>query len=427
MNFRNLTQKYLGWCPGVNAASRFLPDKEISSNRLTLLVVLASMIAFSGYTLTKNALTMVDVPSQRDVPISYENPVLAVRFGQLYLAEVVRVGGPLDVGTRYVLFLSELSQGGAVSDAVILVDTPLQLEYDVAVTKDGHFYVAYTQSSLSEVPKRLTIIESSDGVNWSETELAFSGYIREFTLTETTDGHPFLFVYSDDRLQQSGDVNPPMREYTFSTCSDDNWAPFEVCPFDIDLYRLTSATDGGGNIHVTGLNSTFIREADVTWDDSFLTLGLDKDGEWTEPRTLKLGEINQPVEYREPDLLYSHTRDGFYFAFVSYTPYTVHIKFSKDLEHWEDAASFQPGSDPSMGELADGTILAVFKDEHTAREIRLSRSVDGFSWTAPQKVDVVPLDDLLDYHVSWKRGVVSSIIGAVLGVVSFSVLFKRSP
>jgi len=29
MNFRVLTQKYMGWCPGVKAAARFMPDRDI--------------------------------------------------------------------------------------------------------------------------------------------------------------------------------------------------------------------------------------------------------------------------------------------------------------------------------------------------------------------------------------------------------------
>lgn len=30
MNLRNLTLKYMGWCPGIDAAARFIPDMEIN-------------------------------------------------------------------------------------------------------------------------------------------------------------------------------------------------------------------------------------------------------------------------------------------------------------------------------------------------------------------------------------------------------------
>jgi len=29
MNLRNLTQTYLGWCPGIKSAARFIPDRFI--------------------------------------------------------------------------------------------------------------------------------------------------------------------------------------------------------------------------------------------------------------------------------------------------------------------------------------------------------------------------------------------------------------
>jgi len=34
MNLRTVTLKYLGWCPGVEAAARFIPDREIPNRRL---------------------------------------------------------------------------------------------------------------------------------------------------------------------------------------------------------------------------------------------------------------------------------------------------------------------------------------------------------------------------------------------------------
>lgn len=68
---------------------------------------------------------------------------------------------------------------------------------------------------------------------------------------------------------------------------------------------------------------------------------------------------------------------------------------------WEEAVILQPGSDPSMAELPNGEIVAVFKNEHPAQEIRFSKSVDGVSWTKPQKVEDIPLDYILGKFVSF--------------------------
>ena len=161
--------------------------------------------------------------------------------------------------------------------------------------------------------------------------------------------------------------------------------------------------------------------------------GLDENGEWIEPRTLKIGDITS-VELREPDLLYSTKRDGFYFTFVSQkliypsmsTRRTVQVTFSRDLVNWEDIVDLQPGSDPSMAELPDGTIVVAFKNEHSAQEIHFSKSVDGVNWTKPQKVEDIPLDDILGKVVSWRRLLISSFSGASLGIFTFIALVRRS-
>lgn len=365
MNLRKITLRYMGWCPGVKAASRFLPDGEIPSTQVAMMLALASMISLSGYHITNMALSTVGFPSYGDISITYDNPILAARGNEIYLAGIVNTGDTLDFGTRYTLYLAKMSIEVRASDAVTLVDTQLLLNYDMLVTKDGRFYIAYTQNTLAEVPKKLFVLESDDGRDWDESVLVFSGYLREHVLTETKDGRPLLFIYYNERLKQSGDVDYPESKYSFSTYSGDEWALFEECPFDFKLYSFSSATDRDGNVRITGLNSTYIQEAFLDYDDAYMITGLDENGEWMEPRTLKIGDITN-VEFREPDLLYSTERDGFYFAFVSYalispgrTRYTVHIRFSRDLVDWEEVVVLQPGSDPSMAELPDGTIVAA--------------------------------------------------------------------
>jgi hypothetical protein len=431
MNPRALTLQYLSWCPGVKAASQFLPDREIPSTQVAMMLALASMISLSGYYITNMALSTVGFPSYGDISITYDNPILAVRGNEIYLAVIVNIGDTLDFGTRYTLCLAKMSLEGGVSDVFKLVDTPLLLNYDMLVTKDGRFYLAYTQNALAELSKKLIVLESNDGRDWDESVLVFSDYLCEHSLTETKDGRPFLFIYSIERLEQSGDVHSPEHKYSFSTYSGDEWAPFEECPYGFWFTRFSSATDRDGNICIAGLNETYIQDS-WDYDDAYMITGLDENGEWVEPRTLKIGDITN-VEFREPDLLYSTKRDGFYFAFVSYalispssTRYTVHIRFSRDLVDWDDVVALQPGSDPSMVELPDGTIVAAFKNGHSAQEIHFSKSLDGVNWTKPQKVEDIPLDDILGKVVSWRRNLLSSFSGASLGIYTFIALVKKT-
>lgn len=419
MNFRQIILRYVGWCPGVKTASKFLPNREIPSTQVAMMLALASMISLSGYYISNIALSTVGFPSYGDMSIIYENPILAVRGNEIYLAEIVRIGSTLDFGTRYTLILAKMSLEGGVSNVVTLVDTQLLLNYDMLVTKDGRFYLAYAQNALQARTKKLIILESNDGRDWDESVLVFSSNLDEHSLTETKNGRPFLFARAG--------------KHFFSTYSGDEWAPFEECPFDFWFTRFSSTSDRDGNIRIAGYNDTYFQEHYLNHDDAYMITGLDENGEWIEPRTLKIGDITM-VEYREPDLLYSTKRDGFYLAHASQTRIyptmrtqrTVHITFSRDLVNWEDVVDLQPGSDPSMAELPDGTLMAAFKNAHSAQEIHFSKSVDGVNWTIPKKVEDIPLDAILGKVGSWRRLLVSSFSGASLGIFTFIALVRRN-
>jgi hypothetical protein len=52
--------------------------------------------------------------------------------------------------------------------------------------------------------------------------------------------------------------------------------------------------------------------------------------------------------------------------------------------------------------------------------------VDGVNWTKPQKVEDIPLDDILGTVGSWRRLLVSSFSGAFLGIFTFIALNKKT-
>lgn len=54
MNLRKITLRYMGWCPGVKSAARFIPERDISSKIFLLsAVAFVSIIAYSGYTIAQ--------------------------------------------------------------------------------------------------------------------------------------------------------------------------------------------------------------------------------------------------------------------------------------------------------------------------------------------------------------------------------------
>jgi hypothetical protein len=60
MNPRKITLEYLGWCPGVESAARFIPDKELSE-RVILLRITGGVL---GFILLGILLSGVPVPAK---------------------------------------------------------------------------------------------------------------------------------------------------------------------------------------------------------------------------------------------------------------------------------------------------------------------------------------------------------------------------
>lgn len=47
MNLRSLTLRYMGWCPGVEAAAHFIPDREIPNKRVKQVSIIGGLIFLS--------------------------------------------------------------------------------------------------------------------------------------------------------------------------------------------------------------------------------------------------------------------------------------------------------------------------------------------------------------------------------------------
>ena len=56
MNLRTTTLKYLGWCPGVESAARFIPDRDVSSRTVVSLAISVTSIIIVGLYAAQNLL-----------------------------------------------------------------------------------------------------------------------------------------------------------------------------------------------------------------------------------------------------------------------------------------------------------------------------------------------------------------------------------
>lgn len=82
MNLRNLTLKYMGWCPGVRSAARFIPDKEIPEGRVKRVSALggALLILLAIY-------SVMSSPKSFSWDISFEDAEYDDSYG-MYVREV---------------------------------------------------------------------------------------------------------------------------------------------------------------------------------------------------------------------------------------------------------------------------------------------------------------------------------------------------
>ena len=57
MKLRSLTLKYLGWCPGVESAARFIPERDVPNKTIIALAVSFTSIIIVGLFIIQNLLT----------------------------------------------------------------------------------------------------------------------------------------------------------------------------------------------------------------------------------------------------------------------------------------------------------------------------------------------------------------------------------
>ena len=69
MNLRKITLRYMGWCPGVESAARFLPDREISRRGLVLTGVASTTILIAAGLL---ALSYARPPEWRPLTVTID-------------------------------------------------------------------------------------------------------------------------------------------------------------------------------------------------------------------------------------------------------------------------------------------------------------------------------------------------------------------
>ena len=405
MNFRAFTLKYMGWCPGVEAAAKFIPDRDIPPTRIALMVVLVASISVSSFLVAQRTLTAVGFPSTSFGRTGNESPKLEIVDDQIYIAVEVKTKAESWVDYhRTSIYLAKLSLDGKLEDETKVLDLGETLlnSMDLLVTRDGHWHLAYVYRKLfyhnsTEIPSDLHVISSDDGIRW-ENKTVIAESIGRYTgpsmteearrkirdldnpsLTETINGEVFLsFNIKDNKLNYT--VYGPKN----------GWNPPNEIPMLAE--EQSSFIDREGRITVVGADiNPRSPKAIIVEGLPFSTMM--ENGSWTEPRYL--GFATAPLRGNNPKMLYSSIRDGYFLLMEDPDP-TEHgiqqISFTRDLEIWDRPISFQDVREFSLIELPDGTLVLVFNERG---ELSISTSSDGFNWTPQREIDKIGDEEAL--------------------------------
>jgi len=216
MNPRSVFLTYLGWCPGAQAASKFVPDRNISLRVMAVsaTILLTGLTVIAYFEINSHSLW---IPEYKEVPIG-ELPVEWVRYfgrsdydrGKSVLA--TRDGGYLIVGYDAVrnvrewvsesVYLLRTSSNGTLLWDKTYEDTGWDEGNSVIEVEDGYVITGFANEDLL-----LMKTDSQGGVIWSKTYGKGSG----FSLDEAGDeGYVVVGTSGDDvlllRTDEEGEV-----------------------------------------------------------------------------------------------------------------------------------------------------------------------------------------------------------------------------
>ncbi len=438
MNLRKITLRYMGWCPGVEAASKFIPDRDIPPSRVALLVVLAAFVSVSSFIATQRVLNAVVYPSASTVSVNNDSPVLAVSEDVIYIAMNVETTMKGSAGTlpKYhgsSVYVAKLCLDGTLEDEVEVIDLgdAYNLAMDLLVSGDGRWLLAYEYDYGKRfVPSSLYVVSSGDGRLWEEPTVVaqrVGEYYIDMTETERqrvrVPDKPSLMEAGKGEVFISFGVTDNMICYSVLT-PENGWSSPAEIPIIAD--EQSCFLDKDGRISVVG--------ADIDWDFGFdqspvkavsYTV-MEKDGSWTESRILTHQSF--PIYGQWPRMLYSERHGGYLLTMRNpWHPQekALTVYFTPDLElgswSWNWPATFMDAWEGYLAELSDGTLVLVF----SSNVLYLSTSGDGENWTTPIKVEQISDEEALIKALSTERtyqaGFISLAVTAIVMILAFKI------
>ena len=416
MNVRRFTLRYIGWCPGIETASRFVPDRDIPHKIMFAYGLALAALLATTYMVAYTGLSFIGFPSADTVNVNQFSPKLVAADDKIYLAAGIEVGYRSDIVENRKIFLTRMTVDGQVFNVNETLDTggDYLSTYDVIRTADKEWFTYYRTYTLGMSGDR-GLIHSSDGAHWenvnANNNAPAPGGI-DASLIEVDNGEVLLFYTK--RVGPATEYGEGYVTYMAQYSPQDGWSTPEQTPFK--WMSVSSFRDVDGGICVVGI-------AYVADDYRSYLARLMEDGSWSEPIDLNYTGSSKV------DIFYSQGRNGYFLLGHGHLDNRyVQVCFSEDLRSLDISATFAPAQNPSLVELADGTLVMVYENEFYKKasdpffgsgvygqwtELYTTSSVDGVNWATPHSVEGLEDEAGLNVVTSSRKFLASALLSLI--------------
>jgi hypothetical protein len=426
MNPRATFTILLGWCPGVKAAAKFIPDKDFSNKRIAFSLAVVVTVAATSYTLSDVILVWAGLPNIA-LTKSFNDPVLGVRDGRVYLTvgQATQSGSSAFTGPGYLqlsVYFSELLKNGTLVNTVTIaeVERGAGIGQSLLLTRNNTWKLAYSYYSLYTVSQEahspLYVIGSGDGATWSTPVEAYNEPTQDIhqTLLELEDGSLFLLFRSSNT-------------WMYTTTNGGKWSEPATTPFGSDNGIQGEFLYESAFIDALGRVNVIWDEGSVYGNDLGLRYSTLIDGVWSKPMILTSNSI--PLNGQQPHIFYSSVRRGYYLIVTTlkqtgspdWSPVTQ-LFFSRDWVNWEKLSYFDTHG-YSIVELEDGSLARVVMD-NGGHNLHYSWSIDGSSWSSELPVARTLDVGLISGESKYQRSNYSYAISIISSLAALLILTR---
>jgi len=432
MNLRKITLRYMGWCPGVKSAARFIPNQNIPPSKIILVFFIITSIMIGSYMISIQALSAQNYPS-RVIAVTWNSrPVIANNGNELYaLAEVetfFSTGDNLG-GTphRSKVFLIEFSTEGEIvsSKPIIDIDRNFLGTLDAVVTSTGEWYMVYRYYGVNRAGgadhSDLLLKHSVDGENWSEP-IVIAENIGTYWEHMTKEQRLTVRLICEAQIIEDGEGQIHLifsdvehRCYHRSKIST-GWSEIKEIPFNTDNPYLFMDKDN--KIGLIGPEESPDPFEEL---NGILYSHLLPDGSVEDPVLIK--DQNNELRGYLARMAYNPKDDGYLLSYripSDQDPIEHVILHSTNTETWKASKGLINTWETTMDVLPDGRYVLMYVEDWTLYTIT---SEDGVNWCEPVMISI--LDEQALYIAGQSQRATIATVITVITTISSIVVMKK--